>query len=69
MQHTTNRHTARRPYVQPNVFLPYWEVAQTNIRTNEDRLLWAYVNGDDALAGFLKADIERLRTNLIPHFN
>ena len=50
-------------------FLPEWEVAQAAKKRQEDRLLWAYVNGQDDLADYLKKDIERLNKILSKHFN
>lgn len=70
MQQTTkNRHIERQPYIQPHVFIPLWYVWQTNKKTQQERLLWAYANELDSAIEYLIAEIDRLNNNLQQHLN
>lgn len=70
MQYTTNnRHRNRRPYIDPVAFIPEWEVYQTNIQVQTDRLIYAYATEDDVLVGYLHSDIERMQEKLKPFLN
>jgi len=70
MQQTTkNRHIERQPYIQPHTFIPLWYVWQTNKKTQQERLLWAYANESESAIDYLQKKIKRLNNNLKIFFN